>query len=62
MCVFLRLYFKESLKKLTVRHPLNKYQDQVLKKTYGKDLKIGLKSLLFEKFWAMLFSLSSAFF
>ena len=47
MCVLLKLYFKESLKKLTVRHPLNKYQDQVLKKTYGKDLKIRLKSLLF---------------
>ena len=47
MCVLLRLYFKESLKKLTVRHPLNKYQDQVLKNSEVKDLKIRLKSLLF---------------
>ena len=47
MCVLLRLYFKESLKKLTVRHPLNKNQDQILKKSDVRDLKIRLKSLLF---------------
>ena len=47
MCFFLRLYLKESLKKLNVRHPLNKNQDQILKKSDVRDLKIRLKSLLF---------------
>ena len=48
VCVFfLRLYLKESLKKLNVKHPLNKNQDQILKKSDVRDLKTRLKSLLF---------------
>ena len=52
---------KESLKKLNVRHLLNKNQDQILKKSDVWDLKNKTKELVISKDWCQCFLVSSLY-
>ena len=49
---------KESLKKLNVRHLLNKNQDQILKKSDVRHLKNKTKELVILKDWCQCFLVS----